>query len=77
MLVELCDLCKKNEVNEDNKTTVIIKDYKGVWFDGMGYPQPAKRKFKAVICDECLNKLRGIEPPTGGSAIKPYPPKRK
>lgn len=71
MIIEVCDLCKK-EVKDDNKTEVIIKDYKGVWVDGMGYRQPAKRKYKAVICDDCLNKLRGKSepnPPTGGSAV--------
>ena len=77
MIVELCDLCKKNKVNESNKTEVIIKDCKGVEISAYGFPMPAKRKFKAVICDDCLNKLRGIEPPTGGSAIEPHPPKRK
>ena len=73
MIIEVCDLCKK-EVNDENKTEVIIKDYKGVWVDGMGYAQPAKRKYKAVICDDCLRTLKGEskpKPPTSGSiAIK-------
>lgn len=76
MIIEVCDLCKK-EVEESNKTEVIIKDYKGVWIDGMGYPQPAKRKYKAVICDDCLNKLRGIQPPTGSSAVESNIPRPK
>ena len=71
MIIEVCDLCKK-EVKESNKTEVIIKDYKGVWVDGMGYRQPAKRKYKAVICDNCLRALRGEskpKPPEGGSIV--------
>lgn len=76
MFIEVCDLCRK-EINENNKTEVIIKDYKGVWVDGMGYRQPAKRKCKAVICDNCLDKLKGIQYSTGGSAVEPHPPKKK
>lgn len=77
MFIEVCDLCKK-EVEESNKIEVTIKDYKGVWVDGMGYRQPAKRKYKAVICDNCLKILRGeseLKPPTTGSSA--IPPKRK
>lgn len=76
MIIEVCNLCK-NEICNYNKTEVIIKDYKGLEFDGCGYPQRGKRKFKGVICDDCLNKLRGIEksePPKEDSTI---PPKRK
>ena len=80
MFIEVCDLCKQ-KVNESNKTKVIIKDHKGLMWDGFGYMCGAKRKYKAVICDDCLSVLRGekkLEPPTGGSAIvTPHPPKRK
>lgn len=70
MFIEVCDLCKK-EVKESNKTEVIIKDYKGAEWDGFGYTY-AKRKYKAVICDDCLNKLKGIQLPTGGSVVEPH-----
>ena len=80
MFIEVCDLCKK-EVGESNKTEVIIKDHKGLMWDGFGYMRGAKRKYKAVICDDCLRILRGEskpEPPAGGSAlVTPHPPKRK
>ena len=56
MIIEVCNLCHK-KVNEMNKTTVIIKDYKGMEFDLNGV-WPAKRKFEGVICDDCLKRLR-------------------
>lgn len=56
MIIEVCDLCN-NRVHELNKTEVIIKDYKGLTFDfNMAFP--ARRRFKGLICDECLNLLR-------------------
>lgn len=68
MIVEVCDLCEK-KVSETNKTIVTIEDCKGVTFD-FGGPFPNKRKFKGVICDECLNILKGkkINPPKGSNA---------
>ena len=57
MMIEVCDLCKK-PVDEFNKTAVIIKDYKGVEYLPYG-EFPKKRKIKGVICDDCLDKLRG------------------
>lgn len=56
MVIELCDLCG-DRVYELNKTEVIIKDYKGVDFD-FCMVFPAKRKFKGVICDDCLRLLK-------------------
>ena len=56
MKVELCDLCEKR-VSELNSTKVIIKDYNGVSFD-FGTAFPSKRKFKGIICDDCLKLLR-------------------
>lgn len=55
MKVELCDLCKK-EVTKLNSTRIIIKDYKGIDFS-LGIAFPRKRKFKGVICEDCLNLL--------------------
>ena len=60
MLIEVCNLCKR-EVSSLCKTDVIIKDHKGLEFDICGYALPAKRRFKGVICDDCLNLLRGYE----------------
>lgn len=54
MTIELCDLCNKC-VHDFNKTVVTIEDHKGVDFD---FWLPAKRKFKGVICDECLRLLK-------------------
>lgn len=56
MKVEICDLCHKR-VYESNKTTVIIKDFKGMDIDPTGV-YPAKRKFEGVICNDCLKRLR-------------------
>lgn len=59
MMIEVCDLCKK-PVNDLNKTEVIIKDYKGVRYGSFGLgAYPEKRKIKGVICDDCLDKLKG------------------
>lgn len=58
MIVEVCDLCE-GRVCEMKRTEVIIKDYKGVHFDQWGSVWPAKRQFKAVICDKCLDLLKG------------------
>ena len=69
MLIEVCDLCGK-EVKELNKTEVIIKDHKGVEMGCYGFPMPAKRKYKAVICDNCLKAIKGEskpKPPESGS----------
>ena len=61
MKIKVCDLCHI-PVNDLNKTEVIIKDYKGVSFGPFGVgTYPEKRKMKGVICDDCLNKLRGIQ----------------
>ena len=57
MTVELCDLCSER-VNDWNKTEVIIKDHKGLSFDEWGNAWPCKRKFKGVICDDCLKFLK-------------------
>ena len=60
MRVEICDLCHKR-VFDTIKTTVTIEDYKGMSIE-FGHAFPAKRKFKGVICDECLRRLRdGVE----------------
>ena len=56
MKIEVCDLCEK-KLGELNRTEVIIKDYKGMTFM-CRTALPEKRKFKAVICDNCLNLLR-------------------
>jgi hypothetical protein len=56
MYIEVCDLCKKR-VDEDNKTEIIIKDHKGITFK-LGFPHSTNRKFKGVICNNCLNLLR-------------------
>ena len=56
MKIEICNLCEKR-VDKLNSTKVIIKDYKGITFDfDMAFPD--KRKFKGVICDDCLSLLR-------------------
>lgn len=57
MLIEVCDLCRC-EVCGIDKTEVIIKDHKGLEFDIFGYALPAKRRYKAVICEDCLERLR-------------------
>lgn len=57
MMIEVCDLCKK-PVGNLNKTKVIIRDYKGVHISDCGFTTPDERKFKGVICDDCLDKLR-------------------
>lgn len=59
MLIEVCNLCNR-KVSDFNKTEVIIKDHNGVEFD-LGYIFRAKRRFKGVICDDCLELLRGSE----------------
>lgn len=52
-----CDLCGKDVSKEENVTTVT-------WEDNNGYEQSgfmifrAKRKFKAHICDVCLELLK-------------------
>lgn len=56
MRIEICDLCRR-PVSEFDYTEVTIKDYKGVTADQGGF-FPAKRKFKGVICDDCLKLLR-------------------
>lgn len=56
MKIEVCDLCEK-KLGELNRTEVIIKDYKGMTFENRTAFQE-KRKFKAVICDDCLSLLR-------------------
>jgi hypothetical protein len=56
MLIEVCDICKR-PVNTINKTEVIIQDFKGMTFELDGV-FPAKRKFKGVICNKCLDLLR-------------------
>ena len=56
MKVELCDFCEKR-VNGLNSTKVIIQDYNGITFD-IGGAFPCKRKFKGVICDDCLKLLK-------------------
>lgn len=56
MIIEVCDLCKK-PVYDLDKTEVIVKDYKGSTFE-FGFVFPAKRRFKGVICDDCLELLR-------------------
>lgn len=58
MMIEVCNLCKK-PVNDLNKTEVIIKDYKGMEYCSYGNYIGKKRKIKGVICDNCLDKLRG------------------
>jgi hypothetical protein len=58
MTVELCDLCQKR-VGILDKTEVVIKDHKGLHIDEWGHAWPDKRKFKAVICDDCLKLLKG------------------
>lgn len=60
MIIEVCDLCK-NEVHGIDKIEVIIKDHKGLEFDMFGYAFPAKRRYKAVICEDCLERLRNPE----------------
>ena len=54
MTIELCDLCNKR-VRDLNKTVVTIEDRRGIDFE---FLFPAKRKFKGVICDECLRLLK-------------------
>ena len=55
MIKECCDICHK-ETNDRNRTKITLKDYKGVAFDTIWYP--IKRKWKGIICDDCLNKFR-------------------
>lgn len=57
MLIEVCDLCG-NQVSSTNKTEIIIKDNKGLHVDEYGHPWPCKRRFKGVICDDCLQFLK-------------------
>jgi hypothetical protein len=56
MILEVCNLCYK-PFCDLTKTEVIIKDYKGFTIDYCGV-FPARRRFKAVICDDCLSRLR-------------------
>ena len=56
MIIEICDLCGST-VDEDNKTEVIVKDHKGRVIDEFGVWR-TKRRYRAVICDDCLKVLR-------------------
>lgn len=59
MNIEVCDICHQ-PVNDYNKTEVIIKDHKGFAIDfEYGFTYSTHRKFKGVICDDCLDLLRG------------------
>lgn len=53
----VCDLCHKDITDDTNITTVVWKDNNGVSFE-FGLPFREKRKFKAEICDECIEKLQ-------------------
>ena len=59
MIVEVCDLCEK-QVIETNKTVVTIEECKFL----------TKRKFRGIICNDCLNILKGkkLNPPKGSDA---------
>ena len=57
MIIEVCDFCGSS-VNENNKTEVIIKDHKGSHIDEHGWIIRAKRRYTAVLCDDCLKALR-------------------
>ena len=57
MTIEVCDLCNER-VYGLNKTEIIIKDNKGLSFDDYGCAWPSKRKYKAIICDDCLHMLK-------------------
>lgn len=56
MRIEVCDLCH-SRVYEGKKTEVIIKDCKSITIDSYGI-SCSKRRFRGVICDECLKLLR-------------------
>ena len=56
MKIEVCDLCGR-EVDEYNRTKVIIKEYKGTRYDGISV-YPVKRKISGVICNDCLELLK-------------------
>lgn len=52
-----CDLCDRDMSKDENSTTVTWEDNQGVEFDYHGiFRKP--RKFKAAICDNCLELLR-------------------
>ena len=57
-----CDLCDRDMSKDENSTTVTWEDNQGVEFDYHGihgiFRKP--RKFKANICDKCLETLRNV-----------------
>jgi hypothetical protein len=56
MKIEVCDICNQ-PVDETHKTVCIFKDWNGVSIDHGGFCS-ARRKWKGVICDKCLSKIR-------------------
>lgn len=55
MKIEICDLCGK-KIDEYKHTKVIIKERNGKKYDVFGIL--VERKFKGVICDDCLKLLK-------------------
>ena len=52
-----CDLCDRDMSKDENFTQVIWKDNNGIAFEFECFHR-AKRRFKADICDCCLEKLK-------------------
>lgn len=52
-----CDLCGRDISKDENTTQVTWVDNNGYTTD-FGHVFRAKRKFKADICDNCLELLR-------------------
>ena len=52
-----CDLCGRDVSEDENVTRITWEDNNGYDFD-FGHVFRKPRKFKADICDECLETLR-------------------
>lgn len=59
MIKQCCDICHK-EVSNVRCTKVWLRDWKSAIIDWCGY-MPSDRTWKGVICNSCLEKLRGEE----------------
>lgn len=56
MLVEVCNICKK-ETSEDNGIYVRAEDFNGLSFTG-SMPMRARRRYKIHICQKCIENIK-------------------
>lgn len=56
MLIEVCDICRK-EISEHNGIYVRTEDFDGLSFCG-DLPVRAKRKYKIHICERCVDNIK-------------------